>query len=194
MKIGRITFAILASFSLLVFIGCGSKSKIPKCPVCNGSMVERRNSKTGELFYGCASFPQCKGTISQKPKPWIPSVDNPSTNSFALPVANNTATTPPSSNAGPVYVLNIRSGIRHVPNCKWLKDANPNNLSVCGATDGKPCPECQKNAESNPLDYMINIKSGIRHRSSCRWLKKANKRNLRRCGKHVGRPCPECGG
>lgn len=32
------------------------------CPVCSGAMVERRNRSNGERFWGCARFPQCRGT------------------------------------------------------------------------------------------------------------------------------------
>lgn len=35
----------------------------PTCPVCSGSMVERRNRRSGERFWGCARFPQCRGTV-----------------------------------------------------------------------------------------------------------------------------------
>lgn len=34
----------------------------PKCPRCNAAMTSRRNSKTGQPFWGCSSFPRCKGT------------------------------------------------------------------------------------------------------------------------------------
>lgn len=30
------------------------------CPRCNGRLVERTNHKTGEKFYGCENYPQCK--------------------------------------------------------------------------------------------------------------------------------------
>lgn len=33
-----------------------------ECPYCQGPMVLRMNGKTGEAFYGCRSFPKCKGT------------------------------------------------------------------------------------------------------------------------------------
>ena len=32
------------------------------CPLCNGKMISRVNSKTGSRFWGCADFPVCKGT------------------------------------------------------------------------------------------------------------------------------------
>lgn len=34
----------------------------PKCPRCTAAMTSRRNSKTGQPFWGCSSFPRCKGT------------------------------------------------------------------------------------------------------------------------------------
>ena len=39
-----------------------SDSNYPACPVCGNSMVLRRNSKTGEPFFGCSEFPECRGT------------------------------------------------------------------------------------------------------------------------------------
>lgn len=32
------------------------------CPVCRGPMVSRQHGKTGQRFWGCAAYPQCKGT------------------------------------------------------------------------------------------------------------------------------------
>lgn len=36
---------------------------VPDCPECGEEMVKRRNSKTGERFWGCPMFPQCDGTV-----------------------------------------------------------------------------------------------------------------------------------
>lgn len=36
----------------------------PTCPTCAGGMTRRPNRKTGELFWGCRRFPQCRGTRS----------------------------------------------------------------------------------------------------------------------------------
>ncbi len=33
-----------------------------KCPDCGGSMTSRKNSKTGQRFWGCDGYPVCKGT------------------------------------------------------------------------------------------------------------------------------------
>lgn len=38
---------------------------IPDCPQCGASMVKRtakKGSNTGETFWGCMSYPKCKGT------------------------------------------------------------------------------------------------------------------------------------
>jgi ssDNA-binding Zn-finger/Zn-ribbon topoisomerase 1 len=33
-----------------------------KCPECDGPMQSRKNKATGQVFWGCAAFPKCKGT------------------------------------------------------------------------------------------------------------------------------------
>ena len=33
-----------------------------KCPICEGPMVSRKNSKDGTRFWGCKMFPECRGT------------------------------------------------------------------------------------------------------------------------------------
>lgn len=33
-----------------------------KCPKCNAPMLERYNKSSGEMFYGCSKFPECRGT------------------------------------------------------------------------------------------------------------------------------------
>lgn len=35
----------------------------PLCPLCNGKMIVKRNSKNGKNFWGCSSYPNCKGSI-----------------------------------------------------------------------------------------------------------------------------------
>lgn len=35
----------------------------PACPYCGKQMVLRRNRKTGEAFFGCPAYPDCKGII-----------------------------------------------------------------------------------------------------------------------------------
>lgn len=32
------------------------------CPECGGRMTSRRNHKTGQRFWGCNDYPECKGT------------------------------------------------------------------------------------------------------------------------------------
>lgn len=32
------------------------------CPDCGGAMKERANRQTGQKFYGCVKYPDCKGT------------------------------------------------------------------------------------------------------------------------------------
>lgn len=34
----------------------------PTCPRCGETMERRQNSKTGGEFWGCSSYPDCKGT------------------------------------------------------------------------------------------------------------------------------------
>lgn len=34
----------------------------PACPRCGKAMVERSNKRTGEMFWGCSTFPVCRGT------------------------------------------------------------------------------------------------------------------------------------
>ena len=36
-----------------------------RCPKCGAKLVKRKNKK-GEFFYGCANYPHCKETLSQK--------------------------------------------------------------------------------------------------------------------------------
>ncbi len=37
-------------------------SSVPRCPHCDTPMVRRNNRRTGEGFWGCPSFPVCRGT------------------------------------------------------------------------------------------------------------------------------------
>lgn len=36
----------------------------PECPRCGRAMVERKNGKTGAMFWGCSGYPACKGPRS----------------------------------------------------------------------------------------------------------------------------------
>lgn len=37
-------------------------SDVPACPACASVMVQRHNRHTGEPFWGCPSYPRCRGT------------------------------------------------------------------------------------------------------------------------------------
>ena len=41
--------------------GSTAKTSREKCPICGGAMV-KRHDRAGHPFWGCASFPSCKGT------------------------------------------------------------------------------------------------------------------------------------
>jgi len=41
-----------------------SEQKSPNCPQCEGPMVQRKNGKTQQSFWGCHNFPRCRGTRS----------------------------------------------------------------------------------------------------------------------------------
>lgn len=38
------------------------KPENTKCPECGGRMLPRKNKATGQIFWGCADFPKCRGT------------------------------------------------------------------------------------------------------------------------------------
>jgi len=44
--------------------------KMPLCPKCDGKMVIRANGTTGDLFFGCKKFPECKGMRSFDQEHW----------------------------------------------------------------------------------------------------------------------------
>src|SRR5215471_4123135 len=33
-----------------------------ECPDCGSKMIQRKNRKDGNIFYGCVKYPDCKGT------------------------------------------------------------------------------------------------------------------------------------
>ena len=35
-----------------------------KCPLCGGPMASRANRSTGQRFWGCKAYPECKGTLN----------------------------------------------------------------------------------------------------------------------------------
>lgn len=38
------------------------RETVPECPECGEAMRERTNRSTGEIFWGCRDYPDCKGT------------------------------------------------------------------------------------------------------------------------------------
>ena len=36
----------------------------PSCPRCAAEMVERSNRSTGQSFFGCTTYPRCRGTVA----------------------------------------------------------------------------------------------------------------------------------
>lgn len=38
------------------------EAKLPACPKCGSTMVERANRRNGEKFWGCSKYPACRGT------------------------------------------------------------------------------------------------------------------------------------
>lgn len=35
-----------------------------KCPKCDGPMVSRANGASGQRFWGCKKYPECRGTLN----------------------------------------------------------------------------------------------------------------------------------
>jgi len=35
-----------------------------KCPQCGGPMASRANRSTGQRFWGCKKYPECRGTLN----------------------------------------------------------------------------------------------------------------------------------
>lgn len=40
------------------------KPSVPDCPKCGLAKVERSNRSTGQRFWGCTSYPKCRGTVA----------------------------------------------------------------------------------------------------------------------------------
>jgi restriction system protein len=36
----------------------------PSCPQCAAAMVERKNRGSGQAFWGCSTYPRCRGTVA----------------------------------------------------------------------------------------------------------------------------------
>ena len=43
-------------------VKAAKRSDPSRCPKCGSELVERKNRKTGEAFWGCSEFPKCRGT------------------------------------------------------------------------------------------------------------------------------------
>jgi restriction system protein len=56
--------AVLGRGALALPTSPPSPKGAPTCPDCSGPMVFRTRRATGDLFYGCARFPDCRGTRS----------------------------------------------------------------------------------------------------------------------------------
>jgi DNA helicase II / ATP-dependent DNA helicase PcrA len=49
-------------------------SQSPLCPKCNSSMIKRHRKSDGNAFWGCSTFPRCRGLV---PGSWKASDDEP---------------------------------------------------------------------------------------------------------------------
>ena len=38
-----------------------------KCPLCSSPVAPRRRKSDGAIFYGCSTFPQCRGIVTVVP-------------------------------------------------------------------------------------------------------------------------------
>ncbi len=65
-----------------------SVSSAPSCPKCKSLMVLRTNRGSGESFWGCKRFPECRGTlpIVSGNSPPEPKIDYSTPSEFILPV------------------------------------------------------------------------------------------------------------
>ncbi len=48
------------------------KSEIPSCPKCGKPMILRQNGKKGDFFWGCSTYPRCRGTKQYQTKKEYP--------------------------------------------------------------------------------------------------------------------------
>ena len=39
-----------------------------ECPDCGSRMISRKNSKNGDMFWGCSKYPKCRGTRDSEGK------------------------------------------------------------------------------------------------------------------------------
>lgn len=54
--------AFLARLTDAVRDGFAEAKSVPACPACNGAMKRRENAKTGDGFWGCVEYPNCRGS------------------------------------------------------------------------------------------------------------------------------------
>ena len=43
-------------------VGITKEPEEYKCPDCGSKMLQRKNKQSGNVFYGCSKFPDCRGT------------------------------------------------------------------------------------------------------------------------------------
>ena len=53
------------------------RSSSPRCPRCRSKMVLRRNKLMGHEFYGCSTFPHCRGTTPSPPPETVRAIRTP---------------------------------------------------------------------------------------------------------------------
>ena len=49
----------------------------PECPYCGGRMVVRNRKADGAPFWGCASYPECRGIVNYDDSPKEPVTGKP---------------------------------------------------------------------------------------------------------------------
>ena len=40
------------------------EGEVPRCPYCGGEMILRKRKGDGRSFYGCKSYPACRGIVN----------------------------------------------------------------------------------------------------------------------------------
>lgn len=77
-----------------------------KCPKCGSKLVLRKNSKTGNEFYGCKSFPSCKFTCKPEDYYWQQDFPNYNQNTQFWTIDGFKALTCPFCRKAPAFSLN----------------------------------------------------------------------------------------
>lgn len=91
---------------------------MPNCPKCGKAMVlrtARQGSRSGSQFYGCSSFPKCRGTLakSRTSSPARKSASKPSTKSTAPSASRErVATVAPRKPIDPVMQSLVQSAVK----------------------------------------------------------------------------------